>query len=102
MLSRKQKYLNDADTSGLFLNRKRAKPSIVKDFERHLYFKLSAEGNSTFECVASFAEQLKVDFASQLSFHLVQKLDPCNDERIQKQQFSRNWYARFKAEYGLN
>ena len=62
MLSRKEKYLADAGTSGLFLNRKRAKPSVVKDFERHLFYKLSAEGNSSFECVTSFAEQLKVKF----------------------------------------
>ena len=29
-------------------------------------------------------------------------MDPNMDDRIQKLQFSRNWYARFKSEYGLD
>ena len=62
MLARKGKYIRDAETAGIYLSRKRAKPLVLKSFERHLYCKIVQEGNTSFECVASFAEQLKVFF----------------------------------------
>ena len=59
-VARKDKYIRDAATAGVNLTRKRAKPLIIKSFERTLYNRIVQEGSSNYECVVSFAHQLQV------------------------------------------